>query len=679
MNNKFTPLIGLLIAAVLLVGINLISAKLLEGSRVDLTQQKLYTLTEGTRSILRDLEEPIRLQLYFTRRVGGDIPVFNNYHTRVREMLQEYRNIAGDKLQLEFIDPEPFSEQEDEAALAGLQGVPAMRPDEPMFFGLVGKNSIDNTEVIPFFAPEREEFLEYDVSRLIYNLAHPKRPVLGLITTLPIQGDQDPMAGFTGQQVREPWVIYEQLRQLYDVRDLGRDIDEVDEDVDVLLVVHPKQLPAQTLYAIDQFVLGGGHTIAFVDPHAEAEIPRQEPGNPMAALFAPRDSNLEPLLGKWGLRLADKVVAGDRRYATMVTMRDQRGVPQPTNYVAYLSLTPEALNSEDVVTGDLQILTLGSAGILERLESVEGLTITPLIETSPESMHINVEDIRIQPKPQELLQNFVSLDKKLMLAARITGRASTAYPDGPPEREEFFDPSQTPPGMNMPFNFPGGADPEPGSEAEEALIEAANGEEAEAEPAREIPESHLAQSKGDINVIVVADVDMLADPFWVQTVNILGQRIATPRAGNGSFLLNAVENLAGSSELISIRSRGTMNRPFTRVQEIAKEAQEQYQDRERRLEERLEELQQELNQIAKQTGEQGVDAIGEVAELQRKAREEMVQTRKELRDVRRELNREVDRLGNRLRWLNVALIPALVTAIAIGTGIVRINRRKSAV
>jgi len=677
MNKKLTPLIGLIIAAVLLIGINMVSARLFQGARVDLTDQKLYTLTEGTRSILRDIDEPIRLKFYYTRRVGSDIPQINNYATRVREMLQEYRSIAGDKIVLEIIDPEPFSEQEDEAAAAGLQGQPTGRPDMPLFLGLVGINSIDDREILPFFHPNREEFLEYEISRLIYNLANPKRPVVGLISTLPIQGDRNPMAGMMGQQPAEPWVIYEQLRQLYDVRNLGRDITEVDGDVNVLLLVHPKELPPQTLYAIDQYVLAGGHTVAFIDPHAEVEVPPQDPNNPMAAMFAPRMSNLEPLLGAWGLRLADGVVAGDRENATIVTMRDQQGIPRQTNYIAYLTLGSESLNQDDVVTSGLQMLSMGSVGILQKRDGVEGVTITPLFETSPDVMHVNVEDIRLQPRPQELLQNFTPLGEKQMLAARVTGRVNTAYPDGPPEPMEMFDPSEMDMNMfnGMNFDFPGGADPEPGSEAAELLAAEAAAQEVVA--SAPIPDSHIARAERDINVIVVADVDMLADQFWVQTMNFGGQRLAMPRTANGSLVLNAVENLSGSSDLIGIRSRGTMNRPFTKVEEIARAAQEQYQDRERRLEERMRELEQELQQMGQQAGEQELDAIGQLAELRRRAQDEMLQTRRELREVRRELNREVDRLGNRLRLLNIALLPALVTVVAIGLGIVRINRRKS--
>jgi ABC-type uncharacterized transport system involved in gliding motility auxiliary subunit len=678
MNKKLTPLIGLVIAAILLVGINLLSARLLQGSRVDLTAQKLYTVTEGTETILEDLDEPVRLTLYYSRKDGSNIPQISNYATRVRELLMEYRKIAGDKLVVEFVDPEPFSEQEDEAALAGLQGVP-VGPDVALFFGLVGKNSVDTTEVIPFFNPEREEFLEYDVSRLIYNLANPKRPVVGLITALPVQGDNDPMAGFTGRPVAEPWVIYEQLGEMYEMRDLGRDLTEIPTDVDVLLLIHPKDLPAQTLYAIDQFVLGGGHTVAFIDPHAEVEVPRQDPSNPMAGLFASRESNLGPLMGAWGLRMADKVVAGDRENASMITMRDQRGVPQQMNYIAYLTLPPESLNLEDVVTSSLEVLSMVSVGILEKTEEKEGLTISPLIQTSADVMRVNVEDIRLQPKPQELLANFQPIGERQILAARITGRGQTAYPDGPPEKEEFFDPASiNPANMQFPGQLPGGplgADEEPGSEAAEIDETSATSEATEP---KVIPESHLAMATKDMNIIVVADVDMLSDAFWVQTVNFLGRRLATPRTSNGAFLLNAVENLSGSSELISIRSRGTMNRPFTKLEAIAKVAQEQFQAQERKLEERLNELQEELNQLQQQTGDQSFDSVGQLAEVRQKAREEMVKTRRELRDVRRELNREVDRLGNRLRLLNIALIPALVTVLAIALGIIRVNRRKSA-
>ena len=314
--------IGLLAVAVIFLVVVSLSNVLLRGIRVDLTENNLYTLSDGTASILGNIQEPLNIYFFFSDQATADIPQLRTYAGRVKETLQEFSQHANGKLRITVIDPLPFSEEEDRAAQYGLQGISLGAGGDSVYLGIAATNSIGDEEIIPFLDPNKETFLEYDLARLIYTLSNPERPVVGLISGLPMTTGFDPQT----QQMRQPWIVTSQIQQLFELRSLDTSTREIAEDVDVLMVVHPKNLSPQTLYAIDQFIIGGGHTLLFVDPFSETDFPMPDPANPAAAAMASRASNLDPLFSAWGISVSNEEIIADDRYALSVTGPDQRPV-----------------------------------------------------------------------------------------------------------------------------------------------------------------------------------------------------------------------------------------------------------------------------------------------------------------------------------------------------------------
>jgi gliding motility-associatede transport system auxiliary component len=645
MNRLFTSrraaaAVALLCAVALFAGINFIADRTLGGERVDLTQQHLYTLAQGSKATLAKIDEPVVLRFYYSKRLGDEVPAYGLYAQRVRELLEEYAARSHGKLRLEEINPVPFSPEEDRAVAFGLQGVPIDQGGELVYFGLAATNSTDDQQVIPFFQMERERFLEYDLTRLVYNLAFPKKPVVALITSLPLEGDM--MAAMQGQPM-QPFVVLEQLRQLYDIRTLGGDIDSIDKDVDVVWIAHPQHLSEKTQYAIDQFVLRGGHALVFVDPNSEVQSSRPSRFNPPGS---PNDSNLEKLFAAWGVEMLPDTVAGDRFAARKVNAGSGSRVV-PADYVAWLSLRQPNFNHDDPVTSDLTQINMASAGILEQKQGAT-TKFEPLITTSPASMKIPAEKVKGMPDIVGLLRGFKPDDKRYVLAARITGPAKTAFPDGPPKPPEKKD-----------------------AENKDTKKDA----EKPAEPAPQ-----LTESAKPINVIVVADTDILDDRFWVQAQDFFGQRAVTPTANNGDFVANAVESLAGGAELMTLRSRGISSRPFELVQDIQRDAEQRYSAKEKALQDKLKETEAKIKdaRVVKEgqgQGQAGIVLTSEQTQAVDNFRAELVRTRQQLREVQLALRQDIDRLKFRLEFFNIALVPILVGIAALVLGIVRLRRR----
>lgn len=643
-SRRAAAAVALVCAVVLFVGINFIADRTLRGDRVDLTQQKLYTLAAGSKATLAKIDEPIVLRFYYSKRLGDEIPSYGLYAQRVRELLEEYAARSNGKLRLEEINPVPFSPQEDRAVAFGLQGVPIDQGGELVYFGLAATNSTDDQQVIPFFQPERERFLEYDLTRLVYNLAFPKKPVVALITSLPLEGDM--MAAMQGQPM-QPFVVLEQLRQLYDIRTLGGDISEIDKDVDVVWIAHPQHLSEKTQYAIDQFVLRGGHALVFVDPNSEIQSSRPSRFNPPGS---PNDSNLEKLFAAWGLEMLPDTVAGDRFAARKVNAGSGPRVV-PADYVAWLSLRQANFNHEDPVTSELSQINMASAGILQPKEGAT-TNFEPLITTSPASMKIPAEKVKGMPDIVGLLRGFQPDNKRYALAARVTGPAKTAFPDGPPKAPESKD----------------GAKKD--GEADKPA--------AEAKPDEKPAAPQLKESAKPINVIVVADTDILDDRFWVQSQDFFGQRAVVPTANNGDFVANAVESLAGGAELMTLRSRGVSSRPFELVQDIQRDAEQRYSAKEKELQEKLKDTEAKLKDarvVKEEQGKAGIVLTSEQTQAVDNFRAELVRTRQQLRDVQLALRQDIDGLKFRLEFFNIALVPILVGIVALVLGIVRLRRR----
>lgn len=608
---------ALVVLAVLFVAVLLIVNTLFRGARVDLTESRLYTLSDGTRNILASIEEPIHLYLFYSDKGTQNLAPLRTYYLRVREMLEEMAARAGGKIELEVIDPLPFSEDEDRASAFGLQGIPAGPGGESIFFGLAGTNSTNGRATIPFFQPDKESFLEYDVAKLIHELSLPKKPVVGLLSSLPISAGFDPAT----RQMREPWAVAQQLEQLSEVRTLNAEgLKTIDAEIGTLVVVHPKQLPDDALYAIDQFVLRGGHLLVFVDPNAETDTSGQDPENPQAAMFADKSSDLGKLFKAWGVGYDAGKIVIDRLRALAIS----RGPGQPaTRHPAILGLTAGDFSRDDVVTSGLESINVSTTGYFTLAEGAKA-TLTPLIQSSSEAAAVETDRIRFMQDPGDLFEGYQAAGQPFVIAARVGGKLPTAFP----ERSET---------------------------------------------------GHLAEAKDDAQIVIVADTDLLSDRLWVQVQQFFGQRIMNAFANNGDFVVNTVDNLSGSGDLISIRSRATSQRPFTTVEALKRHADERFRAKEQELQRELSDTERKLAELqrAKTSDQAMILSPEQEAELKNFA-ERKLEIRKELRSVRRELDADIESLGTRLKLINVLLMPLLVTLAALGFVFWRRSRRRAA-
>jgi ABC-type uncharacterized transport system involved in gliding motility auxiliary subunit len=618
---------GLALAVVLFFAVNVFSNATFQASRLDLTEGKLFTLSQGTRKVLADIDEPVTIRLYYTKLLGERSPRHATYFERVRELLNRYADLSQGKVLVEVIHPEPFSDSEDRAVAAGLQGIPLNDAGDLGYFGLAGANSTDDRGSIPFFTTERETFIEYDLTRIVHTLARPERTVVGLMSPLPLNGGST-RPPFTGGP---RWAVMDQISEFFQVRPLPMQLREIPKDIDILMLVHPKGLNDFTRYAIDQFVLGGGRALVFVDANAEVDVPAD---GRMKSL--PR-SEFNSNLNAWGLNLANNKVASDLDTARRVNVRVGKKM-NVVDYVVWLSLRKNNFDAGDAVIGDISTLNLATPGILEKTDA-PGAEIQPLITTGANAMAIDAEKVMVRPDPVGLFRDFKSGKKPLMLAARVRGKVKTAFPDGPP-------PSDTP---------------------EEKGAKAAG-----------TPPKHLSESAGPVNLIVVADVDMLHERFWSEIRNLMGQRIFVPFANNADFVVNSLDNLGGSDALIGLRGRMESTRPFHLVQEIRQAAERKYRDKEKGLQAKLEDVRSKLENLQRRRGTEGDVVLSpEDKAAIDDFRNRMVVVRRDLRDVQRELRRDIDQLDAMLKFFNIAFIPLLLGLGTILFTLIGRARRKA--
>ncbi len=626
-NKRLSHWTTALAAVALFLALNLTVGNLFTASRIDLTADRLYTLSDGTRNILAGLDEPIKLRYYYSAKLFADIPALQSHGKHVRDLLEEYVSKANGMLQLEVIDPAPFSEAEDEAVGYGIQQLAVSATGDFGYLGLVGSNSTDDQAVLPYLAADQADALEYEVTKLIFNLANPAKRTIGVITALPMFGL--PPSPVTQRRPAEPWMMVQMLEESFDLRDLGADLTSIPSDIDTLLVVHPKELSRKTLYAIDQFVLAGGRAMVFVDPLAEVDNSRPDPENPMA--LPNTASDMPELLAAWGIELVPEEVAGDVDNAIRVQYQQSRGV-SAIEYLPWLSLGPENLSGADFVTNQLTKVNLGSAGILRELPDAT-TTLEPLAVTGPNSAGLPRDMVMFARDPGAMLDNFEPDGTRKLLAVRVTGPVETAFPEGQPRDVDE---------QRAPANS-----------------------------------DHLASSNGPINVMVFSDVDMLADRFWVQVENFLGSRVPSPFADNADLIFNALDNLGGNDDLISLRSRGQSSRPFEVVNAIRREAEARFREQEQLLTARLAETEAKIAELQSQRNDAGNMLLSpEQREEIDRFRDEQVKTRKELRAVQHNLQRDIERLGTQVKFINIALVPVLVLIVAALVGLTRSRRRK---
>lgn len=596
------------LAVIFLVGVTLIG--LLPAARMDLTGNSLYTLSEGTKKIVATIPEPVNVYLFYSDRATADVPQLRTYAGRVREMLEEFESRSNGKLELHVIDPLPFSEEEDRATGFGLRPINLGNNADPIYFGIAATNSVGDDEIIPFLDPAKESFLEYDLAKLVYSLANPKKPVVGLLSSLPMTAGFDPMS----QQIRQAWVVADQLRQVFDLRVLEAGLDKLDDEIKVLMLVHPKNLPDDSLYAIDQFILRGGRAVIFVDPMAEVD--QGDPGDPMSG--APgQASTLGKLFGAWGIGMDTGNVVGDDRYALTVGGMDS----QPVRHLGIIGIDATGMSQDDVITSGLNVVNLAFAGHITRNDGAAA-ELVPLLQSSDKAALIPTERLMMARDPEMLRTDFAPAGERYTLAARITGKLPSAFP----------------------------ADGRKG---------------------------HIAVAAEPVNIVLVADADLLADRMWVQTQNIFGQRLSTAFANNGDLAVNALDNLLGSGDLIGIRSRATFQRPFTRVQELRREAEDRFRAAEQGLQDELRETEARLGELQASRTDEGTAILSpqQEAEIERfQARR--LELRKDLRRVQRELDQDIELLGTSLKVINAALVPLVISVISVLLVLLRRRARR---
>lgn len=599
------------VLALLFLALTVLSGLLLRGARLDLTENRLYTLSQGTLNIVRTLPEPVTVTLFYSAEAAADLPQLRTYAARVRELLEELASRSNGKLRLNVVDPQPFSEDEDRASELGIRSVPLGSAGGQLWFGLAGSNSTDGKAVIEFLDPAKEPFLEYDIAKLIQQLGAARKPVVGWLSELPMQGGFDPNAG----QPTDPWLVLSQAQELFDVRLLEPTLTQIDPAIEVLVLVHPKTLSPAARFAIDQFALKGGRILLFVDPLAESDTSAAEPGNPLAAFGAERASKLDDLLTAWGVQFDRANAIGDLTYGITVSM--QPGAP-PSRHIGILGLDQTALSGDDVTTATLGSINLASSGFLAPLAGAS-TRFEPLLQSSVDSAAIPAQRFEMLMDPGTLREGFKSGGQRLALAARVTGKVRTAFANGAPG------------GVTLPTGA-----------------------------------TALGESTQPLNLIVVADTDLLSDFLWVRQQNFFGQRVAQAWANNGDFVWNAIDNLAGSGELISLRGRASFRRPFERVEALRRDADDRFRAKEVELEQELEATEQTLTQLQSQGSEQPGLLVSpqQQAEIDRFEGEKL-RIRRDLREVRRGLDQEIEALGERLKLLNIVVAPLLFAGVAM--------------
>jgi ABC-type uncharacterized transport system involved in gliding motility auxiliary subunit len=640
--------IGLLAISVGLVICVLVISSL-PSVRIDLTEDDLYSLSPGTKNIVANLQGPLEIMFFYSESATEDTPQIRTYANRVQELLREIVIASNNRISLSVIDPQPFSEEEDLATQFGIQAVPISQGAPGIYFGLVvaqpeGRENNPQgraAETLPLIRPELEQFLEYEFMKLITKVNEPDLQVVGLLTELDIDGGFDPVAGQATQQ----WMIMDIIRQLYAVQRVDKSAGEIDEEIDILMIVHPQGLSEQMLYAIDQFVMGGGKTMVFLDPNADSMVSRTQQGNLIPAGMS---SELPGLLEAWGIEFPGDKVLTDNELALRVSMGQGQ---RPIAHLGMLGAQRNFLTQSDSVTSRLETINMSSPGVIRQAAGAS-TRFEALIVSSSDSMLMDARLLEDVTDPSILFDEFVSADISHTIAARISGVIKTAFPDGRP-----IDPIEV---TDEEVD-------EPDSEITDAVV-------AEEEP---VPE-HLNSSNSEVNILVFADTDMLSDRMWVQVGQFMGQRIPRPFSNNGDMVINALDNLSGGADLSSIRGRGTYSRPFTRVIQLQRQADDRLRVEEAELLDRLAEAEASLAELNQ---DENGELVGQVtpqiqAEVDR-FNEQMLETRRSLRDVQYQLTEDIEQLGANLKLINTALIPVLLSLLALLLSYLRAQRRKS--
>lgn len=609
--------IGVAAMLLILVAINFIAAQVKQ--RVDLTAEHAYTLSPGTKAILKKLDTPVQIRFYVSQSADG-MPVFlKTYAQQVDDLLGEYQQNSRGLIKIQKLDPEPDSDAEDSAKLDGVEPQ-ALSNGERVYLGL-SVSLLDQKEAIPFLSPERERLLEYDISRAIARVTTPDKPVIGVLSSLPVMGMGAAMP--MQEQGEPPWVLIEELKRDYNVKQIEPNAESIPDDVKLMLVIHPKGLSESMQFVLDQFVLRGGKLVAFLDPLAalDPQTNSQQLGSP------PSNSNLERLLKPWGVSFDDAKVVADMDF---VARTSQGRAP------AVLALTEKAMNKEDIATADANNIFLVFAGVFTGTPPA-GLKETVLLHTSKDS---DLVDPMMARLPGDAISNsFKPSGTEYPLAIRLSGKFKTAFPDGKPK---------SPPPTT------------PNEKKEESKKD---------EPA-------LKESQKDTTVVLVGDSDMIQDRVAVRSLgNAFGQRLFMPANGNLAFAQNVIDQLSGDSNLIAVRSRASRERPFTVVKKMQADAEASYRSKIKELEDTVADTQRKIGQLqsGKQEGQRFILSPQQQEELENFRKKE-AESKTQLKDVRKKLRADIDSLENRIKWIDIAGMPALVALTGLAFAVVKRKR-----
>jgi ABC-type uncharacterized transport system involved in gliding motility auxiliary subunit len=601
--------------------------------RIDATSDSIYSLSDGTKAMLGKIEEPVTLDLYFSEDADGLPIAYKNYAARVQEMLRQYVRAARGKLTLNVVHPRPDTPEEERATASGLTPQVAQQGGQQFFFGLVVTQA-DQQKTIPAFTPQREQFLEYDLSKLVYAVQQFDKPKLGLLTSLPLQGtspQEMQMMMMTRRQPQPAQMVITELEQSFEVVSIEPTANELPPSLDVLLVAHPQSLSPKLQFALDQYILDGKPVILAVDPSSQFFKRQSNPQQMMMGGGAQNvSSDLAPLLQAYGIQYDAQNVIGDLENATQV----QTGGGGVARYPIWLSLRgPEAFNSQSLATAQLNSAMFIEAGSIAKKEGAD-VTFTPLIETSEQTGDLASAMLQFA-QPDDVAKQLKPSGKRTV-AALVTGKFKSAFPSGAPEDQ-----------------------PKPDETKEDTDTEAAK---TNAQTAKSTTtNSHLTESKGTSTLLVIADTDFLFDDYSVRKFNFFGQTAAEPFNDNLAFAANTVEFLGGSPDLISIRGKGTSLRPFTVVRKMEAEAQKQYQSKLAELDTRLQEVQAKLTELQGKSGEGNrLVASPEVTTAIEDFQKQQAAIRGERREIRRALREDIDRLENKLLVINLLATPLLV-------------------
>ena len=598
--------ITILLSVICFFGINIISSNILKSFRFDMTSNNLFSLTEGTKNLISNLKEPIHLRLFMSSSIVELAPQLSNYANRVESILNAYENISNGKITLEIIDPKPFSDEEDRAVGMGVSAFGGSSSNDPMYFGLAATNSTTGQKNINVFSPDREPFLEYDITRLIAELAQTKKPLIAILDKLGLEANS--RVGKPEQQVLA------QMKTLFDVQFLEDSQTELPKNTKVLMLINPKYLSDNTMFMIDQWILNGGSTLIFLDPYAETEMGL----NPGMPALNPR-SDLKKIINAWGIEFDNKKSIADPKFA-LRTVRNIKGRQVEVSNYPWIQVGNEGMNQKEAVLAQLSSIVLTNAGsfILKDKE----ISFEPLLTASQVAGMVDADKAgNPQEDPRKLLKDLKTSNEKIIISGWLRDNLNSAFPEGLKDKKG------------------------------------------------------VTKSIKKSNVLLVGDADMLMDRNWLTKQNLVGQEIATAFANNGDFVLNVVENMIGGSVLSDLRGKGISWRPFLKIAELERKAEEKFLSKEQALAEKLGKMELKIQELTKNNKSEKDVLSPETIKAIEGFKLEMMSTRAELRTVKFNLRSDVENLKSWIMFINIGLLPTLIAALAL---LIAIRKPKSA-